>query len=585
MSQPGHDAQRTEVRDAMQIDWDLPIPMDDGLVLRADVFRPPGPDPAPVILSYGPYAKGLAFQEGYPGQWEIMAREHPDVLRGSSNAYQSWEVADPEKWIPHGYACVRVDSRGAGRSPGILDPFSPREARDLYDCIEWAGTRPWSNGNVGLAGISYYAINQWHVASLQPPHLAAICPWEGAADWYRDMHYHGGIRCTFIDHWFGKQVLSVQHGFGDRGAVNANTGQPVAGPETLPEAELEACRVVPADSAEAHPFDDGYHRRRSPDWSKVTVPLLSAGNWGGQGLHLRGNLAGFQEAASSQKWLEIHGLEHWTEFYTDYGIALQRRFFDHFLKREANDWPQQPPVQLQVRTVHGFVQRGEDAWPLARTQWTLFHIDADRRTLSQEAAPGPTAVTYDPAAAGVTFRTSPLDAETEITGPVSARLFISSATADADLFLVLHVFDPDGAEVTFQGALDPHAPVGQGWLRASHRKRDPARSRPERPYHPHDAAEPLTPDRVYQLDVEIWPTCIVVPAGYRVGLTVQGHDYERAEVGGQLDTFANVMRGSGPFLHNDPQNRPAAVYGGAVTLHTGPETPSSLLLPIVPPKI
>ena len=165
---------RTEIRDGMRIDWNVPITMDDGLVLRADVFRPVKDGRYPVILTYGPYAKGLAFQDGYPSAWQRMAEKHPDVTAGSSNLYQSWEVVDPEKWVPHDYVCVRVDSRGCGCSPGVIDHFSPRETKDFYDCIEWAGEQPWSNGKVGLNGISYYGINQWHVASLQPPHLATL---------------------------------------------------------------------------------------------------------------------------------------------------------------------------------------------------------------------------------------------------------------------------------------------------------------------------------------------------------------------------------------------------------------------------
>src|ERR1700731_1058651 len=135
---------RSEVRDGMRIHWDVPIEMDDGLVLRADVFLPVAEGQNPVILSYGPYAKGLAFQEGYVGAWERMAQNHPDVTAGSSNLYQNWEVVDPEKWVPHDYVCVRVDSRGCGRSPGYVDPFSPRETRDFIACIAWAGEQPWS---------------------------------------------------------------------------------------------------------------------------------------------------------------------------------------------------------------------------------------------------------------------------------------------------------------------------------------------------------------------------------------------------------------------------------------------------------
>src|SRR6476646_4168580 len=200
---------KKEIRDGMRIDWDVAIPMDDGVVLRADIFRPTAEGRYPVILSYGPYAKGLAFQEGYKGLWDRLVKAAPEVLEGSSNKYQNWELVDPEKWVPDGYVCVRVDSRGAGRSPGVIDIWSLREAQDLACCVEWAGVQPWSNGKVGLNGISYYAENQWQTAALQPKHLAAICTWEGAADFYRDMAHHGGIFCRgFVQDWSRAQVYS-----------------------------------------------------------------------------------------------------------------------------------------------------------------------------------------------------------------------------------------------------------------------------------------------------------------------------------------------------------------------------------------
>src|SRR5688572_24158648 len=149
---------RTEIRDGMRITWHQPIPMDDGLVVRADVYRPIDESvQCPVILTYGIYGKGVAYQEGYPKQWQKMVGDHPEILEMSSNKYQNWETTDPELWVPHGYAVVRVDSRGAGWSPGFMDPASPREIDDLYQCIEWAGTQSWSNGKVGMLGISYYS--------------------------------------------------------------------------------------------------------------------------------------------------------------------------------------------------------------------------------------------------------------------------------------------------------------------------------------------------------------------------------------------------------------------------------------------
>ncbi|MGH9102267.1 MAG: CocE/NonD family hydrolase [Acidimicrobiales bacterium] len=578
------DHRRSEVRDGMRIDWQVAIPADDGEVLRADVYRPVEDGRYPVILSYGPYAKGLSFQEAYTPQWDKMVSEHPDVAAGSSNKYQSWEVVDPERWVPDGYACVRVDSRGTGWSPGYLDVWSEREAKDIYDCIEWAAEQPWSSGRVGMSGISYYAMNQWQVAKLQPPHLAAMIPWEGSADFYRDVTHHGGILCEFCGNWYRRQVESVQYGLGERAPRNPNTGESAAGPETLPEQELSRNRSDHGADVRAHPLDDWWHQARSADWSRVTVPFLSAANWGGQGLHPRGNIEAFGRAASSERWLEVHGGEHWTHFYTDYGVDLQRRFFAHYLKGLDNGWEREPRVQLNVRHPgERFTLRMEGEWPLARTEWTKLYLDAADRSLRHEPPAAPASVTYEALGDGVVFDLGTLGEETEITGPLAARLFVSSSTADADLFLVVSVLDPDGDEVTFQGALDPNTPVAQGWLRASQRRLDPELSLPWRPYHPHDGQEPLRPGDVYQLDVEIWPTCIVVPAGFRVVLRVRGKDYEYQ---GELDEFAKTFyyanRGVGPFTHNDPDDRPADVFGGRVTLHTGGEHQSHLLVPVIP---
>jgi len=568
----------------MHIDWDVPVEMDDGLVLRADVFRPRPDGSFPVILSYGPYGKGLAFQEGYPDQWRLMTTQHPDVEAGSSNRYQNWEVVDPEKWVPDGYAVVRVDSRGCGRSPGYVDVFSPRETDDLVACIEWAGTQPWSTGKVGLNGISYYAINQWHAASRRPRHLAAMCVWEGAADFYRDMTHHGGILSTFWENWYDMQVKTVQHGLGDRGAVSRVTGVAVTGDTGLSDEELARNRADLGADVRDHPLDDEFHRDRSPDWPQIDVPLLTAGNWGGHGLHLRGNVEGFVRAATPLKWLEIHGLEHWTHFYTDYGVALQKRFFGHFLKGEANGWDGEAPVRLQIRHLDRFEERFAEGWPLPGTEWTTLFLDAGTNRLSREVSIDDQQVGYDPAGSGVTFLADAFDTETELTGPLSLKLFVSSATRDADIFAVVRVFDPDGEEVTFQGAIDPHTPIAQGWLRASHRRIDPELTLPYRPYHTHDREEPLTPGEVYELDIEIWPTSIVVPARYRLGLTVRGKDYEYEGDPGpaSLTTFKNRLTGCGPFLHDDPHDRAEDVFGGQVTMHTGPGHRSRLLVPVIP---
>ena len=576
----------SEVRVGMQIDWDVPIKMDDGLEVRADIFRPIKEGKYPAIITYGPYAKYLHFEQIYKTCWDRMIETYPEVGANSTNQFQSWEVVDPEKWVPEDYVVIRVDSRGCGRSPGYVELWSAREAQDFAVCIDWAGTQAWSNGKVGINGISYYGMNQWQVAALQPKHLAAMCIWEGANDFYRDLSHHGGILCNFIENWYDMQVKTVQYGLGKNGHRSKITGDWVSGPDTLTTEELGANRFDFGGLTFKHEFDDEFWKSRTPDYSKIKVPFLSAGNWGGQGLHTRGNVEGFVRSASDQKWLEMHGIEHWTHFYTDYGRLMQLKFFDYFLKGEKNGWDQQPKVLLNVRHPgEKFSQRAETTWPLASTQWTKMYIDATSSSLGTSTIDKEGKVTYRGLSEGVTFLTSPLEQETEITGQLAAKLFISSSTVDADMFLIMRIFDPNMKEITFQGALDPNTPIAQGWLRASHRELDPTLSVPYRPYHPHTKKEPLKPGEVYELDIEILPTSIVVPAGYRIGLTVRGKDYVYpGATGARLSNMKYPFTGVGPFTHNHPGDRPPEIFDGEVSLHTGPKHQAYILLPVIPKK-
>jgi uncharacterized protein len=569
--------------ESMVIERDLPITMDDGLILRADVYRPNTDDPVPVIMTSGPYGKGVMYQDHYKVMWDWLIGQHPDLLPGSTRSFLTWETVDPEIWVPWGYAVVRVDSRGACRSPGVLDIFSPRETRDYYEAIEWAGTRSWSNGKVGLNGISYYAINQWHVARLQPPHLTAMVPWEGAADAYRDWYRHGGILSNkFMEVWYPRQVQQVQHG-NPNAPKDHWLHESAAGPEQLSPEELAANRVDNLANARAREMDDDWYRNQSPDWSKVTVPFLSAGNWAGFGLHPRGNFEAFTQAASKHKWLEGHPGRHEEWFYLPYGMALQKRFFDYFLKGERNGWEQEPRVWLNLRRPFRkeFELRKEDEWPLAGTRWAKLFLDATQGSLDWRAPAAAGEATFAAQSAGVTWMSPPLERETEITGPVALKLYVSSSSVDADLFVTVQAFSPDGLEVDFQGTIDPHTPLAQGWLRASHRKLDKARSRPYRPYHSHDEKQPLTPGQVYELDIEIWPTCIVLPAGFRLAINIAGRDFERPGTDDPKSPFP--ARGSGPWLHNDRYDRPSDIFGANTTLHTGPGREAYLLLPIIPP--
>ncbi len=277
-----------------------------------------------------------------------VTKAAPDVLQGSSNKYQNWELVDPEKWVPDGYACVRVDSRGAGRSPGHLDVWSAREAQDLYQCVEWAGTQGWSNGKVGINGISYYAMNQWNVGALKPPHLAALCIWEGSSDYYRELCRHGGILCDFLNSWHPRQVASVQHGVGD--ARRQKRGDRRAGRRTRDAAEgrtrqesAPTRRAKPSAIASATTTTPRAPPNSSRSRRRCCRPAIGAA-WACTRAAI--SKAGSPPAPSRNGW-RCTATPTSRISTASYGEALQKRFFGHFLKGEDTGWSKQPRVVAQ----------------------------------------------------------------------------------------------------------------------------------------------------------------------------------------------------------------------------------------------
>ncbi len=201
----------------------------------------------------------------------------------------NWETVNPQWWVPRGYAAVRVDGRGSGKSPGQCEPWSLAEAIDFYDAIEWAAAQPWCNGNVGLLGISYYAINQWFVANLQPPSLKAIIPWEGFADIYRDALFHGGILSVFMTNWFTAHLM--HHTRRPRRRSTCPTRWQINTLHFWLQQQSRQRRL--ARRAGAMGQDHRAAATRS-----ATGPASA--------LHLRGNTEAFMRAASKHKKLRIH---------------------------------------------------------------------------------------------------------------------------------------------------------------------------------------------------------------------------------------------------------------------------------------
>lgn len=507
---------------------DVRIPMRDGSYLVADVFRPKDSKPCPAIVTIGPHGKDRIPWR--PGRREGVVEVGP---------YTAYETLDPDWWCPRGYAHVRVDQRGLGKSPGAFSSLTRQEAKDYYDAIEWAGTRDWCNGKVGLLGISIYAVNQWNVAPLRPPHLAAIIPWEGFTDLYRDFAYHGGVPAdNFINAWYNGRIL---------GNVNEGTTEV----EPLP------------DLLASHPFDGEYYEQRRGQLEKIDVPIFAVANWGSHGLHLRGMIEGFSRAGSKNKWLRIHGNPKLGDYYSEEGCNLQLQFLDYWLKgidTGVMDWPR---INVAVRHEDKNVWRSEKTWPLEDTRWTPYYLNALGKTMSDEQPDRYGKASWNGAdreseRGCVRFTTPPFAETTEVTGPLVANLWVSSDREDFDMFLAVRNIRPDGSEVLMLGE-EGVGPITLGWLRVSHRELDRKRTKPYQPFHAHKRRHLLSPGQVVPVNIEIWPTSMVFEKGHRL----------------QLEIRCNDPAGLGDILHHHP------LEDGQHTIHTGGEFGSHLVVPIV----
>jgi len=561
------------------LDKDVAVPMRDGAMLRCNVFRPGSPGRFPVIMTLGPYGKDVHLSQFMPEAWEALKHRDPEILKASSCRYLVFETPDPEVWVPEGYVVVKVDSRGAGKSPGRLDVNSPAEFRDFHDAIGWAGEQPWANGKVGLLGISYYAAGQWMIAAERPAHLSAILPWQGTYDFYRDRTRQGGILGSgFLKRWWNRSVLRSQHGNPDTPLIDIDTGERNTGPTSFSPEELAANREDYIGNLLARPLNGPWYEERSGRLDRIEIPALVVANWGGLGLHLRGTILGYLGIASREKWLKVQSGSYFLTFLSPESVALQRRFLDRYLKEIDNGWEREPKVEVALRAPDDTVKRvlRDTQWPLSGTRWTRFYLDASSLALGARARETAGSASYAGLGEGLTFSTAPLREAVELAGPIKAKLWVSSSTDDMDIFATLRAFDPRGEEVTFFSAVEPRAPVSQGWLRVSQRKLDSRRSTEFQPWHTHDEVWKLKPGEIVEVDIEIWPASLALPAGYRLALTIQGKDFERAGETG-------VQKGSGWFLHDDPRDRPPSSFAGTNTVYSGGGRDSYLLLPLTAP--
>jgi uncharacterized protein len=530
------------------VEWDVPVTMRDGIRLRVNVFRPDDGERHPVLMCAHPYGKDNMplhhkTRHGYrPSLQYRLMRSAPLT----HSAWTTWEAPDPARWVERGYVVVNADLRGWGTSEGEPGIFSEQEGLDIYDLVEWAARQPWSSGKVGMSGVSYLAISQWMGAAARPPHLAAICPWEGFTDLYRDFARPGGILETgFLTVW-GTIMKRGSHGKVDlRGEVHDR------------------------------PHFDEWYAACDRDIEAIEVPALVCGSFSDHNLHSGGSFEGFRRIGSAQKWLYTHRGPKWQAYYSPEGLDAQARFFDHFLKGEDTGITEQQPVRVEIREDRTTVAevRHVTSWPPPQTEWRTLRCRAGQGGEAgalEEARPAlPTvpddkAVSFRGRSGRSTFAYRIAD-DTNVVGPMLLTLTVSVDGAD-DFPVVAGVRKfRDGKEVTFEGSYGFQGDlVTHGMLLASHRAEDPERSLPYLPYHPHTTQEPLADGEKAKLRIGLLPSATFFRAGDELRLDVQGHWFhDRDPVHGQFPVgYQTDARGT-------------------CTLHLGPDDGCTLTIPVL----
>lgn len=474
------------------LERDVPVTLRDGVTIYADVFRPVDDGEHPALLALSPYGKEIG------SQWLDDVPGRAGVPKSATSGLQKFEGPDPVYWVAHGYAVINPDVRGAYNSEGVVLFFGSDYGRDGKDIVEWTARQSWCNGKVGMSGNSWLAISQWFVAAERPEHLAAIAPWEGLSDCYREVATRGGVMMPEFIKFLTDSFAST------------------------PEGGVEDCIPMMSNN----PTIDDYWRDKAADLEAIMVPAYVVASYTNP-IHTNGSIEGYRRISSPEKWLRIHDTGEWDDYYNPAHVEDLRRFFDHYLKGLDNSWEKTTKVRLSVLNPGGknIVDRPEEDFPLARTQYKKLYLDATKGTMQEEPVAVASSTTYDSDSErrSVTYRYR-MPEDTEITGYLKLRLWVQALdTDDMDLEVTMvkrSVFGTGFLESPMK------AVAAKGYLRVSLRELDPLRSTEEQPYQTMARVQKLRPDEIVPVDIQIWPMGMLFKKGEYLQITVSAYKSE-----------------------------------------------------------
>ncbi|MGN5632110.1 CocE/NonD family hydrolase [Streptomyces sp. AC154] len=528
------------------LDKDVPVTLRDGVTINVDVFRPAGAERVPVIVAWSPYGKGQGSSASVMGIFGMVGLDN-----GIVSGLEKFEGPDPAYWCAQGYAICNPDIRGVANCEGDSVLWDRQEGRDCYDLIEWLGVQDWCTGKVAMSGTSYLAVSQWFTAAEQPPHLAAINPWEGVSDVYRDLVMRGGIPDT---------------GFARRLQENSFYGNGQK-EDILTEADR-------------YPLVNGLWENKIPLFDRIDVPAYVVASYSNT-LHTAGTFRAWRRMESEQKWLRVHNSQEWPDYYDRANVEDLRRFFDHFLKGADNGWEQTPRVRYSLLDLQGGdrVNIPAQEFPPADVTPVKYYLDGRSRTLG-------TAVPDTGATAGYAVGANPdtvsfvtrFAQETVLVGYPKAHLWVEAEGADdMDLFLLVQKLDAFGTplqqftvlnqgamihDVTERGASILRYKGTDGRLRVSMRRLDEKLSTDDVPAHSFDKVEKLSPGEVVDVEIDLLPVGLTFHPGEQLRLVISSRSL-----------LGTMMPGIREYT---------TTFGGRHIVHTGGDRASYVRLPVKP---